>query len=366
MIGNPITQTRRKFMKPFSRTLYFVLPFLLLIGADVHGDDKPPKLFESDQMLEVTLSAPWQNIARNERNQDPYPATIEYGGANGETVRHAGTVERRGVKRQEACDFPPIRLRFEKDEVKGSLFRGQKSLKMVTHCMKSSRYDQYYRLEMLAYRIYNLVTDFSFRVRPLTVTYYDSEREKIFDTRFAFVIEDDSDLAKRNGMKKLEVAYILPNRLDDRTSSQMSLFQFMIGNVDWSALRGPDPEECCHNVKLAAPRPFTDDDIAYPIAYDFDSSGLVDPPYAGPPPGLGINSITQRLYRGYCHNDAKAMGEVRQQFIELKPDMLAIIEQDGMLTERTRKKSMRYLGKFFELLEDDRDFERYVTEKCRK
>ena len=60
------------------------------------------------------------------------------------------------------------------------------------------------------------------------------------------------------------------------------------------------------------------------------------------------------------------MGEVRQQFIELKPDVLAIIEQDGMLTERTRKKSMRYLGKFFELLEDDRDFERYVTEKCRK
>ena len=100
--------------------------------------------------------------------------------------------------------------------------------------------------------------------------------------------------------------------------------------------------------------------------FSFASSGLVDPPYAGPPPGLGINSITQRLYRGYCHNDAKAMGEVRQQFIELKPDMLAIIEQDGMLTERTRKNSMRYLGKFFELLEDDRDFERYVTEKCRK
>jgi len=77
-------------MKPFSRTLYFVLPFLLLIGADVHGDDKPPKLFESDQMLEVTLSAPWQNIARNERNQDPYAATIEYG----ERRRHGGAPRR--------------------------------------------------------------------------------------------------------------------------------------------------------------------------------------------------------------------------------------------------------------------------------
>ena len=110
-------------MKPFSRTLSFVVPFLLLIGADVRGDDKPPKLFESEQMLEVTLSAPWQDIVRNERNQEPYPAVIEYGGATGETVRHAGTVERRGVKRQETCDFPPIKLRFEKEAVSGSIFR---------------------------------------------------------------------------------------------------------------------------------------------------------------------------------------------------------------------------------------------------
>ncbi|MDX1397911.1 MAG: hypothetical protein R3204_05230, partial [Oceanospirillum sp.] len=58
------------------------------------------------------------------------------------------TVERRGIKRQDACRFPPIRLRFEKDVVKGTAFRGEKSLKMVTHCEKSDRFDQYYILEM--------------------------------------------------------------------------------------------------------------------------------------------------------------------------------------------------------------------------
>lgn len=349
-----------------ARLSAIVLPVLLLAGAGIRAEDKPPKLFESDQMLDVSISAPWQDLARDAKNQDPYPAVLEYRDANGAVVRHAGTVERRGVKRQEACDFPPIRLRFEKEAVKGSLFRGQTSLKMVTHCKRSNRYDQYYRLEMLAYRIYNLITDFSFRVRPLNVTYLESERDGVYDTRFAFLIEDDSDVAKRNGMKKLEVPYILPSRFDDLTSSRMSLFQFMIGNVDWSALRGPDPEECCHNVKLAAPRPFTDTDLAYPIAYDFDSSGLVDPPYAAPPPGLGINSVTQRLYRGYCANDEKVMSEVRQQVIGLEPDIKALIEQDPMLDKRTVKKTVRYLDKFFELLKDDRDFNRYVTEKCRK
>jgi hypothetical protein len=352
--------------KLLARSLLTFLAASLFASVTAQGQDKPPKLFESGQLLQVRLSSPWQDIVRDDRNQDPYPATIEYIDANGQTVRHVGTVERRGVKRQEACDFPPIRLRFEKEAVRDSMFRGQKSLKMVTHCKKSSRYDQYYRMEMLTYRIYNLVSDFSFRVRPLMVTYIDSDRDAEYDKRFAFVIEDDSDLAERNGLKKLRIPYILPSRFDDLTSSRMSLFQFMIGNLDWSALRGPDPEECCHNVKLAAPRPFEDGDLAYPIAYDFDSSGLVDPPYAAPPEGLGVNSITQRVYRGYCYNDEKAMPQVRQQFIDLEPQILAIVQDDEMLNDKSKKKGVRYLEKFFEILKDDDDFEKYVTEKCRK
>ena len=152
--------------------------------------------------------------------------------------------------------MPPIRLRFEKSEVADSPFRGQDSLKMVTHCKKSDRYDQYYILEMMAYRMYNLMTDFSFRVRPLTVHYQDSDGGHDEEGRFAFVIEDDSDVGKRNGLRKLTVPKIYPSRLDKSTSSDFALFQYMIGNTDWSALTGPDPEECCHNVKLVAPRPF--------------------------------------------------------------------------------------------------------------
>ena len=356
-------------MKSFPTVLIALMLALSITAPANAAEDeagKPPGLFDSDETLSIRLSAPWQDIVRDKGYQEPYPATIEYVDANGATVTHVGTVERRGVKRQEACDFPPIRLRFEKEAVKGTSFRGQTSLKMVTHCEKADRFDQYYRMEMLAYRMYNLVTDFSFRVRPLNVTYVDSKRDSVYDTRFAFVIEDDSDLAKRNGMKKLRIPYILPNRFDDLTSSRMSLFQFMIGNVDWSALRGPDPEECCHNVKLAAPDPFTDDALAYPVAYDFDSSGLVDPPYAAPPEGLGINSITQRLYRGYCRNDDVKMNEVRQQFIALEPAVMAIVSQDEMLNDRSKKKAMRFLDKFFELLKDDKDFERYVLRKCRK
>ncbi len=133
----------------------------LLAGAPVAGlatgdEPAPDKLFESEQTLELSLTAPWRELVGNERYQGTYPATIEYAGADGEPVRIDLTVERRGVNRQQVCRIPPIRLRLEKGAAKGTVFRGQRKLKMVTHCQKKTGYEQYYVLEMLAYRIYNL------------------------------------------------------------------------------------------------------------------------------------------------------------------------------------------------------------------
>lgn len=326
---------------------------------------KPPKLFESEETLEITLSAPWQDLVRNEDYKGTYPATIEYRDASDNQVQHELTIERRGVKRQEACDFPPIKWRFEKDEVKGTMFRGQKSIKMVTHCERSPRFEQYYRLEMLAYRMYNLLTDYSFKVRPLKVDYKDSKKGKVDDGRFAFIIEDDSDVAKRNDLEKLEIPRVRTTRLHQETISIFSLFQLLIGNLDWSALKGPDPEECCHNVKLIGPEPLKDSDPIIPVPYDFDSSGLVDAPYVGPPLGLGLKSVTQRLYRGYCTNNP-ALPEARARMLDHETAILDILRNDEFLSKNTQKKSVKYLSKYFKMLRDDDDFNKQVVMKCRK
>jgi hypothetical protein len=328
-------------------------------------DPKPPKLFSSEETLEITINAPWSTLKRDKKNQDPYPATLEYKDHNGQTVTHQLTVERRGIKRQEACTFPPIRLRFEKDEVKGSLFRGETSLKMVTHCKDSERFDQYYLLEMMAYRMYNLITDYSFRVRSLSVSYKDTVEGEVEADRFAFLIEDDSDVAKRNGLKKLDIDRIGPSRLDKTTVGDFSLFQLMIGNLDWSALKGPDPKECCHNVKLIAPRPLEKDDKIWPVPYDFDATGLVDAPYAEPPDHLGLKSVTQRLYQGYCvHNDA--LPAAREKQLGLESEIMAVLDSDPRLSEREKKSATRYMEKYFKILKDDKDFERATVKKCRK
>jgi len=354
-------------LKSKGRNRASILFLLLFCATPLFGQDaaKPARLFDRDDTLNVTLTAPWGKIERDEKNQEPYPAKIEFTDELGNSMTLDMTAARRGLTRQRVCDFPPIKLRFEKEAAKGTTFRGQKSLKMVTHCKRSKNFEQYFLLEMLSYQMYNLLTDFSFRVRALNATYVDSESGKKIEDRFAFLVEDDSDVAKRHDMKKLKVPKLKVSRLESGTTSQFTLFQYMIGNVDWATLRGPDPKECCHNVKLIGPEPFQPNDLAYPIPYDFDSAGLVNAPYAAPPDGLPIKKVTQRLYRGYCRSN-DTLQAARQKTLEQESAIYALLDNESRLTDSRRKKATRYMNKFFKIIKDPDDFDKYVTRKCRK
>ena len=344
----------------------FVLSSSIAPPAEADGakGPKPARLFETESVLEVTIRAPWKDLEREERNSEPYPATIEYTDDLGHSVSLPLTVARRGVKRQEACDFPPVSLRFEKEAVKGSTFRGQKSIKMVTHCKKAGNYEQYYIVEMLIYQMYQQLTDFSFRVRPLSVVYYDSERDRADDPRFAFLIEDDSDLAKRHDMKKLKIPRARYTRFEPQLASVFSLFQYLIGNVDWEAVQGPDPEACCHNVKLIAPDPLADEDWIYPIPYDFDSAGLIDAEYAAPPKGLPIRKVTQRLYRGFCWQD-DTLDQARELLQQKQSAIMDVVARESRLDSRTRRSVENYLADSFAIIADPKKFDKEIRSQCR-
>lgn len=334
-------------------------------GETAEKQDMPARLFTTSETLVVTLTAPWRDMMRKKDRQDPYPATLEYRDELGQAATIQLTIERRGITRQRICRFPPIKLRFDKQNVEGTMFRGQKSLKLVTHCESKGSYQAYYILEYLAYRMYNLITDLSFRVRPLEITYIDPASRFVAESQFAFLIEDDSDVADRFGLKKLRIPRVGLSQLDSKTTSEFALFQYMIGNVDWAASLGPDPEECCHNVKLIGPEPLPAEATIYPVPYDFDSSGLVDARYAAPPPGLPILDVKQRLYRGYCiHNDT--MEAARQHFLQQEQAMYVLVESEFRLDARSRRDAQNYLQTFFNTVRDAAKFGREVTGRCRK
>ena len=329
------------------------------ILAEEAGQGTP--LFADSTTLAVTLIAPWQTFLRDGDSDDRYPATLEYREADGKLRRLPVTVERRGVTRRELCRFPPIRIRFDRSATPGTLFEGQRSLKMVTHCSSSRRYEQYYVLEMLAYRIHDLLTERNFRTRALTITYLDEERGRADEDRFAFLIEHHRDIARRNGMERVRTGRIRPGDYDAEEISRFMLFQYLIGNTDFSVWTETEDERCCHNVRVIG---IPDEGRLYPVPYDFDAAGLVSAPYAAPHESLPIRHVHERLYRGFCRHNA-GLEAVRLEYLALEDDILALVANESRLTSRNRNRALRYLRDFFETLDDPDRFVRQVISNCR-
>ena len=340
----------------------FLLSTQVLLAAD-KDKNKPTKLFKDGSEWNVTFSGPWRKIQKYASKDRRYPAQLTYPGENGQPITIDVEVEPRGItRRNRVCDFPPLKVFFDKEKMKGTEFRGNKSLKLVTYCQVNTKYEQYYIKEFLVYRIYNLITDYSFRVKPLVVDYKDSERDANPLTRFSFLIEDTDDVAKRNKLEKLEIGKVPYKELDPVETSKFSLFQYMVGNLDWAATGGPDDNKCCHNAKIIGTT--VNDVPKYVIPYDFDSTGLVNAHYAAPPDGLKVKNIRQRLYRGFCSTN-ETLPQTVELFQQKKPEIMALFTDNKHMTSSNRKKAVKYLEDFYQVLDDPKRFEREITGKCR-
>lgn len=325
--------------------------------------DAPPwPLFETHDVLEVRIEAPLETLM-DERNDTEYlPGTFAWTDATGvERVLDLEVRARGHYRRQkDVCDVPPIRLNFKKKQVAGTEFAGQDKLKLVTHCQnRRDQYEQYVLKEYLAYRIFNVLTDRSFRARLLRVTYVDTDGENETNTHHGILLEDDDLLAERLEAQVLEVPYTSVSELDPAYAALVSVFEYMIGNTDFSLIRGAKDEDCCHNIVLFAKE--SGGHLAIP--YDFDFSGLVDAPYAEPNPKLRIKRVTQRLYRGPCEYNADvdaALASTREHRAAIL-EMVASLEG---LDEGSRERASNFLGEFYEDIADAESVEDHIVSKC--
>jgi hypothetical protein len=334
---------------------------LVWLGIAVSASDTARPLFQSDSTLAVILHAPWSELLKDTAGRHRHPAQLEYRDDSGQIHRVEASVETRGVTRLRICRFPPLRIRFARGAAEGSVFEGQRSLKMVTHCRTGQRFEQYYVLEMLAYRIYNRVTADSFRVRPLSVSYQD--RHGTPDgPRFAFLVEPVGDVVRRNGKVRVHMPQFAPEEFDAQAMTRFMLFQYLIGNTDFEVLSGPQHDDCCHNVRIAdagTGRGL----IALP--YDFDSAGMVDASYAAPHERLPITEVRQRLFRGFCaHSDQ--LNPVRLEFLHLEATIRTLIDGEERLTPRSRRAVARYLDEFYATLNSPLRFRAEISGKCRR
>jgi hypothetical protein len=197
--------------------------------------------------------------------------------------------------------------------------------------------------EYAAYKLYNVLTPESLKVRLAKVRYMDGDKEVV--TRWGFFIEDIDDLAKRIEGKELEVESLPSSTLDPVDSARYSLFQYMIGNLDWDMTSGPPGSKCCHNSKLVGAT-LEAREALVPVPYDFDYSGLVNAPYAMPPASVPVQSVRTRYYRGLCRHNDTVRGGVAA-FVSARPAFENALTSIAELTPRERDNMSKYIADFY-------------------
>jgi len=314
-------------------------------------------LFASEEPLAFTLRTDIQWLRDERSDEEEVAGTVTLMGPDGTEVVLPVDVRTRGEFRRmkRNCNFPPLRLNFAKSEMEGTVFEGQDKLKLVSPCHDSrDSYQDYVHYEYLVYRLYNLLTPMSKRVRLVEITFEDIEDDYESRTKYGFLIEADEEMAARNKAVIEEVGEHNPGQTVHEYGTMVSLFQYMIGNTDWSSFQ-------FHNVKLV----HTEDGQYYTVAYDFDFSGAVDARYAAPDPSLPIRDVRTRLFWGFCFPQVQDYAHWAEFFNERRQDITDLYMGYEFLEEGDREDALKYYEDFWEVLEDERKYTREIIERCR-
>lgn len=313
----------------------------------------PRPLFASDTVLSVTIEADFSALV-GDRSESPDRQGVVV--VDGDRI--PTRIRTRGSFRLDPanCSFPPLRIELDEQAPEESVFEEQDELKIVSSCRPGrDRYDELVVIEYLAYRSYALLTDEAFQVRLVDLTLVDVTGGRDTATRPAFLIEEDEALAERLGASVFDLEEgrnLPPTAFQALARTRTAVFEYMIGNTDWASVAG-------HNVEI-----LERGGGALPVPYDFDSSGLVDAPYATIDPDLGLSDVTERRYRGWCASELVTT-TVLDEFRERREAILDLWRTTLLLSDDGRQRAVRYLEGFYEDIETDERARRRFLRDCR-
>jgi len=315
------------------------------------------ELFDDKTILDAKIVSDFKFLRKEKFKSAYQPAFFTIYFANGDSATTEVRIKARGKFRRKHCLFPPFKIKFKKDEFGSSSVAEFNSLKLVTHCRPQAAYSQRLHEEYLIYKMYESLTEFSFKTRMFRINYIDSGSKSDPGWFYGFLLEDIDQVAQRNNSIEIEPKSIHPERTNRYLSTLMPLFQYMIGNTDWSSVY-------FHNIKLIKQN---DPTLYAPITipYDFDYCGLLDAPYAIPPEKLELADVTTRYYRGFCRSDEEFQ-EVFDLLIEHKDEFMNLISSWELLDERTKKDDLFYLEKFYNIIEDPKMVNKTIKLECQR
>ena len=335
---------------------FTILFFLLLTLTSVlNAQDRVDSIqfFLDEKPLTVNISADFKKLFATKEESPWNDATVTFAMPDSTKITEAIKIRSRGNFRKTQCYMPSLMLNFH-NSTSPRLYQLDK-LKMVSGCGTAVRDEQLVLKEYLAYKMFNLVSPLSFRVRLMRVTFEDVKGKIRKYTTWGFFIEDVDMMAKRNQCKEYEVP-TEQRRTEPMRMTMVSVFEYLVGNTDWSV---PN----FHNIKLVMPRK---DSLALPLSvpYDFDFAGMVDAGYATPAELIGTETVKERVYRGFAQPmevvepAVKIMQDNREEFNKL-------INSFEYLPAGIRKDMVKYLDEFYDAVKSRKDMQRIFIDNTR-
>jgi len=318
------------------------------------------RLFDKHSLIRIDVATDLRKLFNdiNPETANYHKGLLTYIDFEGNSVTIPVKLKTRGIFRRskENCNIPPLTVNFKDDSLSNNYFSNIGKLKLVNVCnRKRESFQQYLIKEYLVYRIYNLLSEFSFKVRMVKILYVDINNAIAPFETLGFFIEDMSSLNQRTNTKPIKTLGIIQDAVDRPKMDVTSIFQYMIGNTDWSV-----PKQ--HNIKLVVKE---SDLIPIAIPYDFDFCGFVNPPYTKPPEIIPISHVTERYYRGFCRT-RKELEPAITHFISVKENIFSLIQEDTLLNSRSKRELIEYIADFFDIIENPRFIQRELIDNCRK
>ncbi len=325
-------------------------------AADGAAAASLPGLFDDSEPLAMELAFDAKALCRNPQRGAcaDLPATLSYRDALGEEQHVTVALRTRGRYRADTvqCGLPALFVFFTGD-TRSTMFAGESMLPLTTHCARTADYEQYLLEEYLAYRIYNALTSRSLHVRLVRMTYRDTAgRSEPFE-RYAFFTEHFDSFARRHGVTVRAKKPFDPRSADAMEITTLDLFEYAIGNTDWSAVHG-------HNVLLVE----NASGFVTAVPFDFDFSGLVDAEYATVSPRLAARSVRQRVFRGVCRADTD-WDAAFAHFAARRDAVLKLADEIPDLQPRERADAIDYLEAAFATFASPERRVTDIIESCR-
>ncbi len=330
-------------------TLTFALSFLIAVvfassnqATDPVANQSIFDLVNYQDIQEVTLELDLEKMLANRRSPDAFKGTFSFEDNHGEMRNWKTKVNIRGKFRRTTCtEMPPLKLNFKKGELAEAGLTLHDDFKLVTQCIEDeTKAKQLLLKEFLAYKIYNELSDYSFRVQFLKINYKDLSTGKV-KKQWGFIIEDTAQMRGRLAAEKFDGKFgITKDQYNYTHSKRVALFQYMIGNLDW------DMYTKVHNVKV-----INKTNRLIPIPYDFDFSGLVSAPYARLSTNFNVKSIKDRFYLGNAE-DLEDMDQTIKLFESKKEEIIDLVKNFKPLKKEERREILTYLNSFYKDIDD--------------